>query len=372
MPTTRSRSRWPPRAPLGAGNWNPLRRFAQSGHAGVTLLELIVVMTILSVLFGIGIGAFRKLARPEQLATARIKEALRAAVLFAKSEGAPATVSVLPEENAVAAFGLRSVGNWHFEDDAGTGWPLAAVHDPDSLVWDGALGQALRLGSGSPLSLPNPPPSFDSPYGFGLDVFVRPRASPRPLTVLERAGLWRLALDGSDNLQVTLQLLGESGPEEIRHDVPGGRLPSTRFSRVTVVFDGRALTVSVDGARLGQDLLFPTARRLAQNPGVAITSGRAPNGFQGDLDELRLLSVVGTDRADLPQEVELLGAARLLRFDGSGHLDPAWHRTPVQVRFRYGEPLQEASVEVGLLGTVSSQEGLRPGTSAHPESEGGR
>lgn len=313
-------------------------------------------MTILSVLFGIGVGAFRKLARPDRMAISQIKEALRSARLFARSEGAPASVSVQPAENAVAAFGLRTVGNWHFEDDTGTGWPFDAVYDPGSLDPDGALGSALRLDSGTPLALPSPPPSFDSPYGFGIDVYVRPLDAPRPMTLLERAGMWSMGLDAEGSLVVSLQLVGPDGPQQVRHVASGASPPPDVFSRVTVQFDGRTLSIALDGARVGEDLAFDEPRRLVLNHGVSISTGRSPEAYRGALDELRLLSVVATDQALLPPEVQLLGGAQLLRIDAAGHLDPAWHRTPMTITLEHGDPPRRSVVEVGLLGTVRSRD----------------
>jgi len=324
----------------------------------VTLLELIVVMTILAVLFGIGVGAFKRLARPDRLALSRITEAVRGAALFARGEGAPASVTLLPEQNAIASYGLRSVGNWQFEDDAGTGWPLPAVYDPASLVRDGVIGSALRLEGGSLLTLPSPPPAFDSPHGFGVDVYLRPADEPRPMTILERRGLWSLSLSGADTLVVTLQLRVQDRVEQLKHELSGVSLPPDAFTRVTVLYDSRSLSVRVDGVRLGEDLLLGQPLLLASNPRVALTTGTPPTSYSGDLDALRLLSVVAGEPSLLPDEVVLQGVERTLRLDQRGRLDPAFHRTPELITIAFGEPLRLSGVELGLLGTVVTREDL--------------
>jgi hypothetical protein len=315
-------------------------------------------MMILAVLFGIGLGAFKRLARPDRMALSAITEAVRSASLFARGEGAPATVTLLPERNEITSHGLRSVGTWHFEDDLGTGWPLSAVHDPGSLVRDGVIGSALQLGGGSPLSLPTPPPSFDSPHGFGVDVYLRPRVSPRPLVLLERAGLWSLRLVDAETLEATVQIRVEDRVEELRHTITGATFPPDVFTRLTVLFDGRTLSIRVNGARAGEDLLLGHTRLLALNPRVALTSGQPPEAFQGELDELRVLSVVAGTPALLPDEVTLEGVERTLRLDARGRLDPAFHRTPVTIAITHDDPPRRSGVEVGLLGNVVTRERL--------------
>ena len=151
-------------------------------RAGVTLLELIVVVTILSILFGIGLGAFRKLARPDREATAHIKQALRDGHLFARRAGTPAHIVVRPSSGEVFATGMRIVGNWHFEDEGGTGYPVPARYAPAALVPEGIIGSGLELtGSDASMRIGDLPGSFSGTSGFGVDVYVAPEPGGRPM-----------------------------------------------------------------------------------------------------------------------------------------------------------------------------------------------
>jgi prepilin-type N-terminal cleavage/methylation domain-containing protein len=113
-------------------------RATERGAGGVTLLELLVVISILGVLLGLGVGVYGSLATPDVLAAERIRDALRAARLLAQREGAPAAVIVDPAGGDVYALGLHAAGNWHFEDDAGSGWPVPAARrctSPRTASW---------------------------------------------------------------------------------------------------------------------------------------------------------------------------------------------------------------------------------------------
>lgn len=331
-------------------------------------------MAIVSALFGIGVGVFHKLNRPEQMAARVVTDTLRSARLFARAETAPSSVVVRPAAGEVTSMGLRTVGNWHFEDVAGTGWPFDAVHPSTALIAEGAVGSGLRLDGGDELSLPSPPGTFDSPFGFLVEVSLRPAADRRPMTILERRNVWTLDLDDDDVLRVSLHVeapdgtapagtspvsTSDGGRTSARlsvHEIPGARLSSTDWSRVLVLFDGRALHVTVNGRRAGDDVVFDAPLRLARNPGVSIGTGAEVVRYRGLMDELRIGSVIVGERQPLPTEVLLEGVDRVLHFDAFGRLDPAWHRGPVEISFLHGEPARRSLVEVGLLGTVRVRE----------------
>jgi hypothetical protein len=313
-----------------------------------------ITMVIVATLLGLGVGAFRNLSTADRVAALRIKDALRAARQFAVSESAPASVVVEPGAGVVYGLGLRAVGNWHFEDAEGSGWPVAARHDAEGLLSDGVVGSALRVTDETGLELSDLPDSFDSPFGFGVDVHVRPGQDVRPMTLLERPGSWALRLDADDALEVVVYLVAKPQVEEFRRTLPEARLPPDRFTRLSVVCDGRTLHVAVDGARAGEDTVFERPRRLAVVRRVPIGTGSGATRFRGALDELRVASVVRGEDDPLPDEIVLDGKPQVVHVDAFGHLDPHWHAAPVTISFRYGEPPVRTLVEFGLLGSVRS------------------
>jgi hypothetical protein len=308
-------------------------------------------MSIIATLLGLGIGVFRNLGTSDRLATGQIQDAMRQARLFALRESAPASVVIDPERGEVYGLGLRAVGNWHFEDERGSGWPVPARHDPDGLVEGGVIGAALAVREGQELAIPEPPTRFDSPYGFGLDVYVKPTGPARPMTVLERPGCWAVRLDADDRLEVSVLLQDGKAPEELRRTTDV-HLPASRFSRLSVVCDGRSLHVAVDDARVGQDTLFDRPRLMMVEPGAPVRSGTGPAAFRGVFDELRLAAVVAGEHEPLPGDITLEDGPRLVRIDRFGHLDPSLHHAPVVVSLLSGDPPRRSSVEFGLLGGV--------------------
>jgi len=338
---------------------------------GFTLLELIIVMMILSTLFGVGVGAFRSLTNPDQQARQQIGDALHSARLFARSEGGAAQVLISPEQQTVSVWGLRRVGDWHFETADGFGWPKALLHEGSTIAAAGGLGACLRLADNELLTLQDPPPSFDSTHGFGLDVLVAPSPGYRPMTIWERPGVWAVQLNQDDELQVQLWLAdGADKTSELRVTVPEVHLPGGRFTRLQVTFDGRALEVAVDGVRHPQDLLFHEPATLARNPRVSQGTGRPPTHFRGLFDELHLSAVVRARAEELPEEVSLDGARQLIHLDAHGRLDPLWHNGPVEIRFSSGEPPSRTVIELGLLGALSRSSELVPVVPVVPVGDG--
>ncbi len=334
---------------------------------GLTLLELLIVMALLATLMGIGIGVFRNLGSPDLQAAGQVRDALSVARNSAMRERAPATVNVDPATRTVFASGLRTVGNWHFEDVAGTGWPVDAAYGGGELVDAGVIGSALELDDDEVLVLSELPSSFDSPHGFGVDLYVAPQRDPRPMTLIERPGSWAVALDREDRLVVTLQLEGAGAePEEFAVAVPAPMLTTGRFVRVTVTFDGRLLHLALDGARATEDTRFDVARPLAVVSSAVVRTGEGPTRLRGQLDELRLLSVVVGQPDPLPVDVDILGAAQLIHVDAFGRLDRSHHAAPVEIAFQTGDPPRRTSVEMGLLGTVRTLSGPAAGTGGAP------
>ncbi len=340
-----------------------------ASDAGLSLLELIVVVAIVSVLFGIGIGVFHRVVQPERLASGQVLDAVRSARTFAREHGTGAAIVVEPERGRVFVTGLRTVGNWHFEDVAGTGWPVSASYDATALRSRGAIGSGLVLEKGGRLTIPSPPGSFDSPDGFGVAVSLQPAAAPRPMTILERPGSWALQLDDDGNVRVVLELAAAEEPETYPYTVAGSALPTDRFSRLTVTFDGRALRVTRDGRPLESTTLFEVARPLVVVPGIEVGTGNESDRYVGRMDELHLSSVVVDRFREMAEGVRLEGAARRVQVDGFGHLDPSWHSTPEQIHVVHGEPPVRTVVELGLLGTVRSWEESPDAVSVAPEGE---
>ena len=84
-------------------------------RAGLTLIELLLVMGLLALLFGIGLGMFTALDLESRATVASVQNALRTANHWAVVRGAPARVRIEAEDGRLWPEGLVVVGTWHFE-----------------------------------------------------------------------------------------------------------------------------------------------------------------------------------------------------------------------------------------------------------------
>ena len=82
-----------------------------SGSRAFTLLEIMVVLLLLSMLMGLGVGAFSKIGGGPTMAAGRIKDVLRTARFQAVREKAESAVRVDPVRNTITGLGWKNVGS---------------------------------------------------------------------------------------------------------------------------------------------------------------------------------------------------------------------------------------------------------------------
>ncbi|HZM00933.1 MAG TPA: prepilin-type N-terminal cleavage/methylation domain-containing protein, partial [Planctomycetota bacterium] len=73
------------------------RRTTERGAAAYTLLELLLVISIIGAVLGFGVGAFNRLAAADRVAAGQIRDALRTARSLAVAGSSPSRVVVEPE-----------------------------------------------------------------------------------------------------------------------------------------------------------------------------------------------------------------------------------------------------------------------------------
>lgn len=338
----------PPTELGGAGGHGP----PCDGPAGFTLLELLTVLALLSVLLGIGAGAFRRVSLGKALAVAQVKDALRAARLFAIEEQNPARVEIDAPSGTMRTVGFVRVGNWHFERE-GDGWPTGwEARGEVERTDEGALGAALSLG-GSPgdAVVLGRSPSFDSPDGVAIEVFVlRREGSEGTLLGKGRSfGLEATAAGGVSGWVALRRGKPKDPPRRLRVDVDGG-LDAGRFVRVGLSFEGTRLTLALDGwpAAVAE---LEEPERMEPDPEAPLVLGGGNTPLAAILDEVALSIVVSRTWPELPDGVRF-GSSGVVHFDERGRLDPMLHKKPVVVPLLYEEDRRRRDVVVGLLGDV--------------------
>lgn len=348
---------------LGAGG---LRR-------GLTLLELLLVMAIMGVVFGLGLGAFAALDAPDSSAVGLVQSTLRAASNEALSRDTEARVRFVRESDpggaelgAMQPSRLFVAGTWHFETTElkgafgidGAGFALRVVDD-------GFIGRGLSLaqkGAEARFDV-QADPAFDPTDGFVVELCLRTDAvdgsAGHVLNIGSAIGIdlmpdgslrgWMAPEfgDGQKRAQASAQggtfLFAESGP---------GSVVAGRWSRVRLAYDRRILAIDVDGQpyeRLPADL---PVRELV---GPMTLSNAKRQGFRGDVDKLVVSFYQLTDPIELPRGATFTASSpREVVFSGGG-LDAGVHDGPVEIGLRFLEPgggSHEKKVRVNLYGTV--------------------
>ena len=126
------------RCPVGA------RRPA--ARAGLTLIELVVVMGLIGVLLGAGIGMLSTLNLGERAAIGLVQNVIRAARNTALARSSPAIVRIDRAAGTISAEGTQVVGTWHFEDERMRGGrQLDGRIGGAEVVSGGYIGKALSF-----------------------------------------------------------------------------------------------------------------------------------------------------------------------------------------------------------------------------------
>lgn len=300
-------------------------------RAGLTLLELLVVMMIVSVLLGLGVGFLQRGSSDLDAAAAMLRDRLRLAARTAKLEGLPTMLTLQPGPGGgavrVQVRGLREVGSWHLEP--GERWWNAQIRP----VLTGRDEPRGRFGHGMrPLPGAKEPllavaagrrDAFDLDEGFSFRLDLRlDRAAP---AVVGRLGsAFELSLDGGGRVlgRVTL---GLPGPRRGPLVVLRGRrpLPVGEWVTLELVHDGERAMLLVDG------------RLEAQAPARGVPFRQADDALEvsppgepvpGTVDEIRLLAYEQGEWTALPDDVVLVGLQGPIRFrrDGEPEIHPTF------------------------------------------------
>jgi len=330
--------------------------------AGFTLMEVMIVLLLISVLLGIGAGAFTKIGGGPELARSRIKDVVRSSRYQAMREQAPAVVVLDHKTNLVTGVGWRNTGCWHFEESArgnSRGFPVAAEIGAAQITGDGVIGNCLDLteesGSGALVTAVT---SLNAVTGISLDLFVKLTA-PGKRSFISKGNFYSLGVDEDLRPVCTLKVAREKMVNEVRTvsreafqlGANDYSLPMGRWVQVSMHFNGYLCVIVADGIVRVMEF-FPSRTRLVTDQSTPIQIGNKTGLFNGFIDEVKIgVAVTGEDVA-LPDSVQLQKGVSRIYFDRNGFLDPDFHTTAAQILFTHLESGGKYSVNVGLYGEV--------------------
>lgn len=348
----------------------PSRRPPPSVRGGFTFLEILVVMSLMAVLLGLGIGfifGVGKKALAMQAASILSEAGSRCQNMSAGGRRATLDVRRVnrdgDERIVVTTAVLRTVLTANFsvapKDSPGLEWYASAAGEPMlatpggsvSIEPDGQSGGAVKFSGG------NGTVDFGSRSGFamtdGVDVslWVRPDGGRGTSTLVkcdaEGGKLWTLELErqgaGSDAYRVVFTLFlvpstasEGTNPTPYRYSTtPAVHAGTGVFTKIQASFDGTEPSIRVDnveryvpdarGTRVATPenatLKFPTpASGVAR---LVLSDPARP--FSGLVDTLTVAGVFRTDEdvRTLPLDVEIVGRKLPLRVSFlNGAIDP--------------------------------------------------
>lgn len=330
--------------------------------AGLTLLELLIVMGVLALLFGMGAGTLASLNPGERAAVGLVQDVLRSAHNSAISRMAPARVRIDPEGGTLVAEGLEVVGTWHFEDADLTGaeglqgvyYGMEAGVSPD-----GYLGAALDLrdaprGGEVQFDIQSDP-AFGLRDGFAIDLALKLGEGAGGGRLLEVTDCVEVELESGGGLEMRIyRRTTESSTGRERRGVglslatELGVLREGRWSQVRFSYDRRAARILVDGVEVARQPGDFEVWKL-EHP-LRLGGGATP--VLCVIDELVVSVVAASQEHVVPGDVRLAkDAPRLVQFVAGGSLDPTVHLGPVELGLEFPDGRRDR-VRVGMYGTV--------------------
>ncbi len=330
----------------------------RTARAGMTLIELLIVMGIVAVILGAGLGALAGIDTGSAPAMAVVNSSLRSANNWAVARRAPARIAFDSEANTIHAEGLAVIGTWHFETNPPRGaFALNGSYQGVETIDDGYLGKALDLEGaeeGGIYSVPvHASPTYDISSGFQIAFAAKPvgTGTARVLALGET-----LAVELTSNGAVKAWFQGErreanataTPSGKVLAETSPGLLRVGSWSRILVSYDRRELAIFVEGV--------PAARTSDEAYVMKITGplvvGAPRRQWPGRIDSLVISAVAADEVIELPEGVSFAETApKQVVFAAGGGLDRRAHAGPVRFALDFADGTS-GQIEIGVYGTV--------------------
>lgn len=336
---------------------------AYASSRGFTLIELMAVMFIASILFGVSIATLNRLSTGPamDIAERQARGALAQVRLAAREQSALAEVIFEPgDPSIIRTRTTRDAGSWHFDvsdKDRGLGGRnnFARISGA-KLVAEGSVRSCLEFDGGDTVKCGRLV-AYEPMRGFDLSMDIRPskKGDGGGLASFGDLFSFELGEDGELVAFVTIEGEGEVVTVKTEKDV----VAKDAWCRVRLTFDGidvRIFAHSVLEAEkrvLKKDQQRPGPRRLDKpERGDRLTFGSKT--WDGLIDEVIYRTVDEDEVTPLADGQPVFIDHKIpvrVRFDAEGRLDPRVHDAEVVLKLIDQEGATR-SVRVDLTGLI--------------------
>ena len=366
-----------------------------TGHwplvTGFTIIELLIVISVIAFLLGTGIGVYFAYVRTNafRAETQAVASILQAARLNAIEQNSDSLVCVEPDHNRITQITRTTVGVFHFEDlndnlTSGAFGHAALVASGTPALVPGKVGHALALDGQSSLKCKMLRgsqwvniPTYDAREGIAIEAWIMPSApagtSAAQMTIVERQGWYGISLRydptaGRFSVSAGAVTILPDAPGYFQHSAMSAAIiRPNEWSHVSISYNAHAefLSLRVNGleAAIGYD---SSMAGNTPDPAAETLIGAAADGtaaFMGRIDEL-IISAFASEpshyvTAKLKLESQNLAPGNTIRFTPTGRLDPVHDPAPPKVilnNYQSGAIKDSATMTVGQIGTVDVTE----------------
>jgi prepilin-type N-terminal cleavage/methylation domain-containing protein len=302
---------------------------AGAGRRGVTLLELLAVIVIISMLLGFAVFYMQSANRDLGVVASvnHVAGLFRLAHQHARTTSSPAWVVLDTRGNSAYVLLKETVGEWHLEPDAKGGGTGAGAFGRDAAITGGKsvpgrVGQGLELSGSGSVRCPEVPLQ-DPSQGIAIELWFL-RLPGRSRGILARVGAEiEIAAETDGQISARVGALSVRSGNQLR-------LPLDTWCHVQMIFSGRDLRLLLN--RIPAGIAVGAG---AWTPGQPLVVGDPKSGVTGVVDEIRVGLILPQERYTLPSEVTFelpagfplpADGAVVVGYDAEGRLDPAFGR----------------------------------------------
>lgn len=297
---------------------------------GFTIIELLVVLSIMALITGVGLAVLSHSGRQFgfQAVRGELVSLIRYTRSNAKTEKGVSTVVIDPVKKEIYSCARRTVGLWHFEDANGN-ISSGAFGNNATLQGDAAVSPYGRFGNGLMIVSGGyadcgAVPILSRDAGVSIECWISPTViSPLSQRTMVDLTEGSIMLDADDSVKASYGSLAFNTASSI--------IPYERWSYLMMVYepdytryDGSGtLSLYINNILVGQ---------ASGNPGISIGKknlyvSNSGTSFKGMIDEVKVALLIETDKLKLESDISIttelgqtFATSFAIRFNKDGRL----------------------------------------------------